>query len=192
MNRSITHRSDGNLKRSRLMIRLLVCCVCLLLVPMHTANAATNDPDLVATSLRMTGVVPSPDPNYVIVRAEVTVKNQCASTYCNVLLGQKVAPKFKISIDYTGPTGLFGAITTIQVNFETDKDPNYGWIDSLAPGVSQTVAGRLWLPMKSRDKKVTLTALADSCRGDEFIAAYCRVFERSETNNTLSTVVLVQ
>jgi hypothetical protein len=191
MKKSMFHRSAGNLKRGRLVIRLLVCCVWLLLIPTHAANAATNDPDLVITSLRTTGMVASPDPNYVIMRAEITVKNQCPSTYCSVLLGHKAAPKFKISVDYTGPNGLFGAIETTQVSFQTDRDPNYGWIDSLAPGNSQTVAGALWLPVKSRYNRVTLTGLADSCRGDEFMPAYCRVYERFETNNTLSTMVLV-
>jgi len=60
----------------------------------------------------------------------------------------------------------------------------YPYTDApLAPGEQITFNGDVLFRVSLDGETVSLTAVADSCSGDEFKPAYCRVEESDEENN---------
>jgi hypothetical protein len=53
----------------------------------------------------------------------------------------------------------------------------------LAPGDEITFTGVVLIPNGEQGRMVTVTAIADSCSGEEFTEAECRVAEFNEDNN---------
>jgi len=131
-------------------------------------------PDLVVTTLETTGPATINAQNSVEVPVRVVVRNQ----------GNEPAGVFKISTEYTG--GAINPSNTFAVAFTVPGQPNiwYPYTDgTLAAGSSVPFAGKVTFHPSEHGVTVSLKARADSCSGDEFMPAYCRVEESSETNN---------
>lgn len=46
------------------------------------------------------------------------------------------------------------------------------------------------ITISTEDEKISLTAIADSCSGDEFMPDYCRIEESNENNNKFSPMLV--
>lgn len=130
-------------------------------------------PDLVVTSLEIVGDatrVVEGDSAYIAVPISVVVSNQ----------GDQAADIFKVSTEYTSSSG------TYAVAFRIPGESNtwYPYTDEpLDPGEEFTFEGEVLFSDSLSDETVYLKAIADSCSGDEFEPAYCRVEESNEENN---------
>ena len=127
-------------------------------------------PDLVVTSL-----TPG-DPTVnaagsVELPVTVVVRNQ----------GEADAGPFKVSLHYTDAFGNFVVAFTVP-------GQNNIWYPSttlpLPPDAEVTFGGLATFHSSVREVTVSMTAVADSCSGDEFMPSYCRVQESNEGNNT--------
>ena len=136
----------------------------------------TNVPDLITPTL--VAGPPVITAQGVEVPIGVVVKNQ----------GSGPAGVFKVSTHYVDPLGR-SFVVAFTVPGETDTW--YPFTDvALAPGAQVVFNGKVAFHSSVRNVQVTLTALADSCSGDEFMPPYCRVSESSETNNLSSGILL--
>lgn len=147
---------------------LLTVCMGLLL------SSCAGKPDLVVTTLETTGPPVVNADNSVEVPVRVVVKNQ----------GNAPAGTFKVATEYTG--GITSPSSTFVVAFTVpgQGDVWYPYTsDSLAAGSSVTFVGKVTFDGTERGATISLTATADSCSGDEFMPAYCRVEESDEVNN---------
>jgi len=135
----------------------------------------TGPPDLVA-SLEVTGPVSFGNrQSPVIVPVLVTVTNR----------GGKTADIFKVSIDGATQAGTFVRPFYTQAN----PDSFYPFSETpLEPGGQIVFAGLVGFNRNDLGQQVRLTALADSCSGDEFVPAECRVMESNENNNVSEPV----
>jgi hypothetical protein len=106
--------------------------------------------------------------------------------------GNEPAGPFKISTQYSG--GAIDAARTFLVGFDVPAGSPFTYYPSttapLAVGASETFDGHVVFHPAEHGVTVSLTAIADSCAGDEFMPAYCRVDESNETNNESSAVSL--
>ena len=125
--------------------------------------------DLVVTRLTQNG-------NFVVtattieVPIQVEIHNQ----------GTRAADIFKAALEFTANDGTFGVAFTVP----GEANAFYPFTDiSLLSGSSVPFSGRAIFPRARRDEQVLLTAIADSCAGDEFMPEYCRVNESNEANN---------
>jgi hypothetical protein len=164
----------------------LVCALTLLLAPARPAAAAGTDPDLVVTALSTSGTPTILSSGMVRWPVTVTVKNTCGFRlgppyYVCLSAG---TGEFKVALDYRDSAGTWSIAFAVWDDASTDNW--YGWVPSLGPDSSRTLHGYAFFPKSARGKTVKLIATADSCSGDEFMPAYCRVLERYETNNSLS------
>ncbi|MBF0442554.1 MAG: hypothetical protein HQK54_11665 [Oligoflexales bacterium] len=126
-------------------------------------GTSTGKPDLVVPSISLGA------PSGKKVPITVTVKNQ----------GSAAASKFKIGAEYLDSTGRSHTVAFTQPG---PVYVYYPWINSLGVGNSVVVSGTLdFLPIATGTVRVRV--LADSCSEDEFMPAYCRQNESSETNN---------
>ena len=140
---------------------------------------SANRPDLVVTSLTATGSPTTLATGVIQVPIEVVVKNQ----------GNSNAAVFKTSTQYTGVAGLTPGTYVVAFTVPGQSDTWYPWTSvPLAPGDEVTFTGTVSFIAGSGGQTVTLTALADSCSGDEFMPSYCRVLESDETNNESATI----
>ena len=134
-------------------------------------------PDLVVSSLEATGSPTVNAANSVEVPIRVVVRNQ----------GSESAGVFKTCTEYTS------AGRSYQVAFTVPGQTDI-WCPhtsaSLASGSNVTFNGKVTFHPSLHGVTVTLTATADSCAGDEFTPAYCRVDESNETNNKSSAISL--
>lgn len=137
----------------------------------------TGPPDLV-TSLEVTGLVSfggrqSP----VLIPVRVTVTNR----------GGQAADIFKVSIDGSSQLGTFVRPFFTQNN----PDGTYPFSTApLQPGGQIVFDGQVGLSRNDLGQQVILTALADSCSGEEFTPAECRVKESDENNNVSKPVTV--
>jgi hypothetical protein len=140
-----------------------------------TGCPPVTGPDLIVESFVVTGT-PTVVGSTVEVPVSVTVKNQ----------GDASATTFKVSTEYTSSTGTFVMAFTVpgQANIWYPFTPG-----NLAAGSSVTFDGKVTFIIGG--ETVTARAVADSCSGDEFMPAYCRVDESDETNNVSSDVTIV-
>lgn len=149
-------------------LALLIVCMGLLL------SGCVGKPDLVVTTLETTGPPTVNAENSVEVPIRVVVKNQ----------GNAAADVFKVAIEFTGgavdPSRTF--VVAFTVPGQTDIwYPHTG--SSLAAGSTVTFAGKVTFNPAEHGVTISLKATADSCSGDEFMPAYCRVKESDEGNN---------
>lgn len=143
--------------------------------PAASMRIAAKLPDLVVTSITTSGsprAVSTAAGNVVEVPLTVVVKNQ----------GPVPAGAFKVSTDFTKPGG-----GTFAVAFTVGGSVWYAQLTGLAAGASQTITGKLSF-LSSVHGAVTVKATVDSCSGDEFMPAECRVKESNETNNQSSSI----
>lgn len=128
-------------------------------------------PDLVVTTFEKTGN-PSINPTSgsVEVPVRVIVKNQ----------GVASAGIFKVCTEYTGPNGSY--LVAFTVPGQQDMWYPYTSAD-LAENQSVTFDGKVVFHPEVHGVNVTLKAIADCCRGDEFKPEYCRIHESNEANN---------
>jgi hypothetical protein len=141
-------------------------------------------PDLVVVTIETTGPSSIDPEDHVEVPVRVVVRNQ----------GNAAAGGFKVSFQYTG--GVNTPDTNAVVPF-TDAAgqvvwyPGTGTSSPLSAGKEVTFEGKLLFGQAEHGVTVSLTAMADSCRGDEFMPEYCRVQESNEGNNTSTTIPIV-
>ena len=129
-----------------------------------------GDPDLVVTTLESTGSPTINAENSVELPIRVVVRNQ----------GDAGAGIFKVATEYTGSQGTFVVAFTVP----GQSDIWYPYTSStLAAGADTAFSGKVTFNPSIHGETVSLKAIADSCSGDEFMPAYCRVEESDETNN---------
>jgi len=132
-------------------------------------------PDLVVSSIRITGDPVINSKGAVELPLAVTVKNQ----------GTGIAGNCKVSVDYTRAGGTFVVAYTVP----GQSDIWYPYTGtSLGAGATKPFVGKLTFHPSVHGETVTITALADSCSGDEMMPSYCRVNESDESNNESATV----
>ena len=135
-------------------------------------------PDLVVTTLEMTGPPAVNAEGNVEVPIRVVVKNQGTAVAKDI---------FKVSTEYTEPSG------TSAVAFTVSGQSSAWYPYTTAPvavGNEVIFAGKVIFLSSVRGKTVSLKAIVDSCSGDEFKPDYCRVDEINESNNE-STMISV-
>jgi hypothetical protein len=135
-------------------------------------------PDLVVSTFEVAGTVSLGADGRIWVPVIVTITNR----------GTAVAPIFKISGEYRSSLGAFDVPFVV---------PGEGLVwypftdEPLAAGGAVTFRMEMSLPESLRGLAVELRVVADSCAGDEFMPAYCRVEESDETNNLADLTVRV-
>jgi hypothetical protein len=133
-------------------------------------------PDLVA-KMALAGepriVRPRGGAPYVQVPVRVGVTNQ----------GLGAAGTFKVGVEYRMSAG--GPWYTVAFSVPGQRDRWYPWTSrSLGAGTTVHFEGVLTFHSSIHDRWVDLRVTADSCSGDEFMPASCRVRESNEKNNT--------
>jgi len=147
-----------------------IACVGLLVL-----GCKGGKPDLVATTLVITGSASVTTEGNVEVPIRVVVKNQ----------GKAAADIFKVATEYTGSRGTFVVAFTVP----GESDIWYPFTDaSLPPGGQVTYDGKVTFLSSGGGETVSLKATADSCNGDEFMPDYCRVEESNEGNNDSTSI----
>ena len=137
-----------------------------------SAKALVEDckPDLVVTTFEITGAPIIDIEDRVVLPVRVIVKNR----------GDADADVFKVSTSYAGSRD------THVVAFTVPKRSHpwypYTW-DSLEAGAELVLDGIVTFDPSLHDTTVALFAFADSCSGEEFMPAYCRIDESNEGNN---------
>lgn len=131
-------------------------------------------PDLAVSSLQLSGSPTVNANNAVEVPIHVVVTNQ----------GNRSASLFKVSTQYTD--GAIDPARKFTVAFTVPGQTSIWYPSTMAPlaaGAQAAFNGTVTFHPNEHGVTVRLTALADSCSGDEFMPAYCRVRERNEGNN---------
>jgi hypothetical protein len=101
--------------------------------------------------------------------------------------GNTEAGIFKVSTEYTGPDGTFAVAFTVP----GQNDLWYPFTSApLPPGSEIVFDGRVTFSARLQGQTVLLVGLADSCSGDEFMPATCRVEESNEDNNYSTSLSL--
>lgn len=148
---------------------LLIASCCFF---MGVAGTSCPGPDLVVTTLETTGAASVNADNSVELPIRVIVTNQ----------GAVPALEFKVSVGWAADDGSSSGVVSFTVPGEASI-----WYPStsalLDAGDSVTFEGILTFNSSIHGLDGSITALADSCSGDEFMPDYCRVPEDDETNN---------
>lgn len=132
-------------------------------------------PDLIVSAFQITGAP--------TINGQGSVELPVRVTVSNVDDGQ--APVFKTHVQYDSGSGTY--VVAFTATGQTDIW--YPWTSvSMNKGDTQTFNGVLTFHPSLHGTTVDITAHADSCSGDEFMPAYCRVQESSETNNDSNTI----
>ncbi len=132
--------------------------------------SADRKPDLVVTAFEVTGEPVIDIENRAMVPVHVVVKNQ----------GNADAVVFKVSAGYAGSRDTHVAAFTVPKRSHPWYP--YTW-DSLEAGAELVLDGVVTFDPSLHDATVSLFAIADSCSGEDFMPAYCRVEESNEANN---------
>lgn len=156
-------------------------------LPQHpSAHVPPHLPDLVVTFFTQEGSARVAG-DHVEVRAALGVKNQ----------GNAPAGRFKVAVECTvepAPERPRSGLRSgpFVVPFSGDGPVEwYAYVEGpLAPGGSGYFKRKVIFPPGVRGMRVTLRAIADSCTGDEFQPAYCRVKESNEGNNTSTPITM--
>lgn len=126
--------------------------------------------DLVISTIELTGAPRISTDGTVEVPLRVIARNQ----------GDTVAGIFKLHVEYTSPSGNFVAPFSVP----GEASAFYPFARGvLAPGADTSFEGVVRLPGELAGETISLTAVADSCAGEEFVPAFCRVEESEEGNN---------
>jgi len=168
---SILHKPKPITKKGE--FKMKICKLSLLIVCMGLLLSGCT-PDLVVTTLETTALPTVNADNSVEVPIRVVVKNQ----------GNASADIFKVATEYTG--GLIDPTRTFVVAFNVPSQSDFWYpytSGSLAAGGTAIFEGNVIFNPSEHGVTVSLKATADSCSGDEFMPAYCRVEESNEGNN---------
>lgn len=128
-------------------------------------------PDLVINSIEITGGYSRNNQGDFELPLRVSVANS----------GGLPAEPFKISVDYRRPD-----LPWFLAPFTVPGQANiwYPFTAEPLPGQSEIVfEGIVTIPEAADGETILLRAVADSCAGDEFMPAFCRVEESAEKNN---------
>jgi hypothetical protein len=129
-----------------------------------------SSPDLIITSLEVTGSPIQDNEGGFQVPILVIIQNQ----------GERTSEIFKVAIEATQSQGTFVVPFTV-------KGQSSIWYPftsaPLAGGSRVLFEGSVTLNSSPSGEVVTLTAIADSCSGEEFMPDYCRIDESNEQNN---------
>jgi hypothetical protein len=146
------------------------------ILPLRGSGTVTQ-PDLVISALDLNGSAQINRKGDVEVPVRLAVRNQ----------GNTEAGIFKVSLDYSGPDGTFAIAFTVP----GQNNLWYPFTDApLPPGDEVVFAGVVTFPTRLQGQDVSLEGLADSCSGDEFVPAACRVEESREDNNLSGPISL--
>jgi hypothetical protein len=154
--------------------------------PTPTSTPTPSPPDLQVAEFEALGPtqVSGDLENEVWLPVRVQLVNQ----------GGTEAPLFKVSLLYRYADAIGEGVFDVAFTpFEGDSDSVYYPFTEaqLAPGGVTVVEGWARFPDYLRGSTLWLQALADSCRGEEFTPAACRVQEQEEDNN-LSKILEVR
>ncbi len=146
--------------------------------PTPTETLTPSPPDLVVVSLEATGPATRRGRAFVEVPVRVVIANQ----------GGTAAEPFKVSVRYTD---VAGASFTVAFTVEGQADPWYPYTNEPLAG-ADTIAfeGVLTFLSSSLNSQVLVSALADSCDGEELTPVGCRVAESDEQNNESKPVTI--
>jgi hypothetical protein len=126
--------------------------------------------DLVVPALETVGANTVTSDGGVQVPIRVVIRNQ----------GGAAADIFKVSTEYAGYSGTFA----LPFSVAGQDSSWYPYSEAaLAAGGELAFEGTVTFSYAWDDEIVSLWASADSCAGEEFAAAYCRVLESNEDNN---------
>jgi hypothetical protein len=132
-------------------------------------------PDLVVTTLETVGTNTVTSEGDIEVPIRAVIRNQ----------GGAAAGIFKVSTEYSEYSGTFFLPFAVPGQDNT----SYPYSDAaLAPGDQLSFQGKVTFSYHTDDEIVTLRAEADSCSGEEFAEAYCRVLESDEDNNQSASI----
>jgi Abnormal spindle-like microcephaly-assoc'd, ASPM-SPD-2-Hydin len=152
-------------------------------------SIASNDPDAATRTVQLQGVgelgVPDLGVDSLTSMGKPTVNPQgSVEVPIQVVVrnhGNTAAGIFKVATEYTSPQRTFAVAFTVpgqdSLWYPFTKAP-------LAARSSVTFTGKVTFHPSVRKVIVILRAIADSCRGDEFMPGFCRVNESDEGNNT--------
>jgi hypothetical protein len=143
-------------------------------IPLRGVGRASQ-PDLVITALNSTGPAQINQRGEVELPLHLVVRNQ----------GSGEANIFKVSTQYTGPDGTFAVAFTVP----GQNSLWYPFTTAPLPGGSEVnFDGIVTFSARLQGQSISLVALVDSCSGDEFMPAYCRVEESREDNNQSTSI----
>jgi hypothetical protein len=141
-----------------------------------TLNCPPRQPDLVVQLFYQPGSATVSATGSVELPVRAVVRN----------IGNAAADIFKVSAHYAVAGGKFVAPFTVRgqesIWYAYTSEP-------LEPGAAVVFEGIVTLPAALQGSVVSLTVVADSCSGDEFMPAYCRVEESNEDNNESATLL---
>lgn len=151
-----------------------------------TGIGVTDTPNLVVVDLHQSGDTTHGD-GTIDVPVELVLRND----------GDVSAGIFKVSAAYSG--GNISATSASFVGFfaesSEDVDPHDGpypfTSHDLAPDAVVTFRGVLRFSDKEEGSTVSVSAIADSCQGEEFPSPDCRVAEFDEDDNESSSIPIV-
>lgn len=139
------------------------------LIPLRGTGQAAQ-PDLVIIDMAWSGPGRINQKGEIEVPLHLVVKNE----------GNAEAGLFKVSTEYTGADGTFGLPFTVP----GQNNMWYPFTGAPLPAGGEAVFdGIVTFSARLQGQGISLAALADSCSGDEFMPAYCRVEESREDNN---------
>lgn len=135
-------------------------------------------PDLVITALDSTGLPQINAKGEVEAPIRMVVRNQ----------GNAEAGIFKVSTDYTAPTG---GVFAVAFTVPGQNSLWYPFTSAPLPAGGE-IAFEGWVTFlpSLQGQTVSLAGLADSCSGDERMPAVCRVEESQENNNQSGSLSL--
>jgi hypothetical protein len=144
----------------------------LLLLVMIFPVSAYALPDLIVTGIAAgaPSFISSSEANLPLT---VTIMNR----------GDATGVRFKLSVDVIDSAGRFVKPFTVLAS----GDRWYPWKTGLARGQTYNFRGTLYIGIPRgaslHGQRITIIPRVDSCSGDEFMPAYCRVRESNEGNN---------
>lgn len=105
--------------------------------------------------------------------------------------GDLAAEDFKVSASYTGGARNPNTPFTVPFTVPGQESAFYPRVSSpLEGGDTVTFDGIISLNPVENDRPLTLSVLADSCAGEEFVPEHCHVLESDEENNSASVRLL--
>lgn len=134
-------------------------------------------PDLVVIELVATGAVTLRADGFQVLPVRTVIENQ----------GDGISPRFMISARYITSMGDYMRPFTVPGQSSQWKPTTMA---SMYPGETVAIEGVLIGHPGSSGETVDFYIKADSCDGDEFMPAHCRVFESDETNNDSAPITV--
>lgn len=142
------------------------------------ASALDLKPDL-TTTFRFSGLPLVHREGHYLVPLRITVKNA----------GRDIAGRFKINAEFNHIS--FAGTRVVYFSHISSPgrgvigDEFYAWTNKALP-VGQSIEFNAFITIPKtvpRGQDITVRVMADSCVGDEFEAAFCRIDELNEENN---------